>query len=150
MPAILAEMQAAGELLPVRVSSLEGKPAYLHPHNLGLLEQACAGTLQANATTLLSPFDPLVSDRLRTRLLFRFDYQFECYLPSSKRNYGYFTPTLLHDRNLVGQMNAKAHRKEKQLEVIKRFLEEGVRPEDALLAALVKTLRAYATWQDLP
>jgi len=149
VPAILAELQAAGELFPVRVSGLEGKPVYMHPQNLELLEQACAGTLQANITTILSPFDPLVSDRLRTQQLFGFDYQLECYLPASKRKYGYFTLPLLHNGSLVGRMDAKAHRKEKRLEVVKLFLEEGVRPEDALLVGLAKTLRAYASWQGL-
>ena len=149
VPAILAELQAAGELLPVRVSGLEGKPVYMHPQNLELLEQTCAGTLQANMTTILSPFDPLVSDRLRTQQLFGFDYQLECYLLASKRKYGYFSLPLLHNGSLVGRMDAKAHRKEKRLEVVKLFLEEGVRPEDALLVDLAKTLRAYASWQGL-
>ena len=149
VPAILAELQAAGELFPVRVSGLEGRPVYMHPQNLELLEKARAGTLPANMTTILSPFDPLVSDRLRTQQLFGFDYQLECYLPASKRKYGYFTLPLLHNGSLVGRMDAKAHRKEKRLEVVKLFLEEGVRPEDALLVGLAKTLRAYASWQGL-
>ena len=149
VPAILAELQAAGELFPVRVSGLEGRPVYMHPQNLELLEKARAGTLPANMTTILSPFDPLVSDRLRTQQLFGFDYQLECYLPASKRKYGYFTLPLLHNGSLVGRMDAKAHRKEKRLEVVKLFLEEGVRPEDALLSELAKTLRAYASWQGL-
>lgn len=147
--AVLADLQAAGEILPARVAGLEGKPVYVHPHNLELLEQACAGSLQAKTTTILSPFDPLISDRARTQLLFGFAYQLECYLPAAKRKYGYFSLPILHNGSLVGRMDAKAHRKEKRLEVIQLFLEEGVRPEDALLAELARTLRAYASWQGL-
>ena len=149
VPAILAELQATGELLPVRVSGLEGKPAYVHPDNLALLELARAGVLQAGLTTILSPFDPLISDRARAQQLFGFDYQLECYLPASKRKYGYFVLPILRNGSLVGRLDAKARRKEKQLEVIKLYLEEGIPPEEALLADLADTLRAYAAWQGL-
>ena len=146
---ILADLQAAREILPLRVSGLEGKPVYLHPDNLGLLEQILAGSLQDGTTALLSPFDPLVSDRSRALQLFGFDYQLECYLPASKRKYGYFTLPVLHNGSLIGRLDAKAHRKEKRLEVLKFFLEEGTPLEDALLEGLAKTLRAYASWQGL-
>jgi uncharacterized protein YcaQ len=56
---------------------------------------------------------------------------------------------ILHKGSLVGRLDAKARRKEKRLEVIKLFLEEGVSPEEALLDELAKTLRAYASWQGL-
>jgi uncharacterized protein YcaQ len=81
--------------------------------------------------------------------LFGFDYQLECYLPASKRKYGYFTLPVLHNGSLIGRLDAKAHRKEKRLEVLKFFLEEGTPLEDALLEGLAKTLRAYASWQGL-
>jgi hypothetical protein len=128
---------------------LEGKPAYVHPDNLALLELARAGVLQAGLTTILSPFDPLISDRARAQQLFGFDYQLECYLPASKRKYGYFVLPILRNGSLVGRLDAKARRKEKQLEVIKLYLEEGIPPEEALLADLADTLRAYAAWQGL-
>jgi len=149
VPGILADLQAEGEIIPVRVSGLEGKPAYVHAHNRELLEQAYAGALQARTTTFLSPFDPLISDRARAQQLFGFDYQLECYLPASRRKYGYFTLPVLHHGSLVGRLDAKARRKEKRLEVIKLFLEEDVPPEDALLTELAETLRAYASWQGL-
>ena len=149
VPSILLDLQAAGHIFPVQVSGLEGKPVYVHPDNLALLEQVRAASLQAQTTTLLSPFDPLISDRARTKQLFGFDYQLECYLPASRRKYGYFMLPILHKGSLVGRLDAKARRKEKRLEVIKLFLEEGVSPEEALLDELAKTLRAYASWQGL-
>ena len=87
------------------------EPAYLHPENLSLLEWAAGGEMVADATTLLSPFDPIVWDRFRARELFDFDYSIECYLPQAKRRYGYFTLPILHEGDLVGRVDAKAHRK---------------------------------------
>ncbi|MEM9316175.1 MAG: crosslink repair DNA glycosylase YcaQ family protein [Pseudomonadota bacterium] len=52
---------------------------------------------------VLSPFDPLVIQRGRTAALFGFDYQIECYLPQSKRRFGYFCLPLLYGDRFLGQ-----------------------------------------------
>jgi uncharacterized protein YcaQ len=46
-------------------------------------------------------------------------------------------------------MDAKAWRNEKRLQVIKLFLEPGVKPNKALAKDLADTIRAYAAWQGL-
>ncbi len=44
-----------------------------------------------NLMGILSPFDNAVIQRDRLKALFDFDYQIECYVPSTKRKYGYFS-----------------------------------------------------------
>jgi uncharacterized protein len=99
--------------------SVEGwaEPWYLHPENRSLLEYAAMGELEPTYTTLLSPFDPLTWDRERASVLFNFDYLLECYTPEPKRRYGYFVLPVLHEGQLIGRLDAKAHRKDRIFEV---------------------------------
>jgi len=145
----LQALQDEGLIIPVKVEGLKGNPFYVHNENLALLNEALNGRMRPTLTSLLSPFDPLVSDRARARELFDFDYNIECYTPAPKRKFGYFVLPILHKGRLVGRMDAKAWRNEGYLQVIKLFLEPGVKPTAALAKDLAKTIKAYAAWQGL-
>lgn len=145
----LKALQEEGLIHPVKVEGLKGNPYYVHNENLALLNEALNGRLHPTHTSILSPFDPLVSDRARTRELFDFDYNIECYTPAPKRKFGYFVLPILHKGRLVGRMDAKAWRNEGYLQVIKLFLETGVKPSSALAKDLAKTIKTYAAWQGL-
>jgi len=60
---------------------------------------------------ILSPFDNLLIQRKRTKELFNYDYQIECYVPANKRKVGYFSLPLLSGRNFLGRMDVKMDRK---------------------------------------
>lgn len=145
----LEELAAEGRLQPVEVDGWDA-PGYVHPDNLALLEAARAGALQPTLTTLLSPFDPIVWDRARARELFGFDFTIECYLPAAKRRYGYYLLPILHRGQLVGRLDAKAHRKEGVFEVKGLYLEPQVEPSPALGAALGAAIRSCAGWHATP
>jgi uncharacterized protein YcaQ len=132
--------------------SVEGwkDPAYLHPENVSLLEWAAGGEVVPSAATLLCPFDPLVSDRARARELFDFDYSIECYLPQAKRRYGYFILPILVDGELVGRLDAKAHRKDGIFEVISLYLEPRIYPTEDLAASIAGALQRCAAWHRTP
>lgn len=146
---LLNELVAKGEIVPV---SVEGwpQPGYVHSCNLALVEAACKGEIETTVTTLLSPFDPLLSDRQRTLTAFGFDYRIECYTPAAKRRYGYFTLPILHKGQLIGRVDAKAHRKEKLFEVKKLHLEPQVAVNEELALALVQTFERCAEWHKTP
>lgn len=64
---------------------------------------------------LLSPFDPLVIQRKRLKLMFGYDHLFEAYLPREKRVMGYFAlPVLVGDR-IVAAIDLKTDRAAGQL-----------------------------------
>lgn len=96
----------------------------------------------------LSPFDNLVINRSRTRRLFNFDYLIECYVPEAKRRYGYFTLPLLWGDELIGRMDSKANRKNRQLIIKNLFLEPGVAPTESLSRALLKGIKQFQFDQD--
>ena len=55
---------------------------------------------------LLTPFDPVVWDRVRFELLWGWAYRFEAYMPAPKRKLGYYAMPLLWRDNVIGWANA--------------------------------------------
>ena len=145
----LAPLLATGELLAVSVQAWDGQ-AYVHRDNADLLERARRGRLRATLTALLSPFDPLVWDRIRLRAMFNFDYSLECYTPAARRHYGYFVLPILHRGRLVGRLDAKAYRADGVFEIKSLYLEPDVPIEPRLVNALASTLAGTACWHGTP
>lgn len=146
---ILAGLVAEGEIVPVSVEGLSDT-AYVHREHRELLGLAAAGELRNTVTTLLSPFDPVVSDRARASALFGFDYRIEVYTPAPRRQYGYYTLPILHRGSLIGRLDPKAHRKERVMEVKAVYLEPGVEVTDDLVISLAAALRRFADWHGTP
>jgi hypothetical protein len=140
---------ARGELLRVSVAGWR-EPAYVHPDHAPLLAQASKGELKATHTTVLSPFDPVVWDRTRASQLFGFDYRIECYTPEHKRQHGYFVLPILHRGQLVGRLDAKAHREHGRFELRAFFLEETVAPRPTLMKAIARAIHRCARWHGTP
>jgi uncharacterized protein YcaQ len=55
----------------------------------------------------LCPFDPVVRDRVRFEQLFGWLYQFEAYVPATKRIRGYYAMPILFGEDMVGWANVK-------------------------------------------
>ena len=95
-------------------------------------------------TALLSPFDRLVHDRVRTQELFDFEYTLEMYKPAAKRRWGYFALPVLHDDRLVGKLDATADRKASVLRV--NAIHEDVKFTRAMSKAVLAELEDLASW----
>jgi uncharacterized protein len=145
----LVELLEDGKVRRVTVDGWDA-PAYMHADNMQLARSIAKGTLQATHTTLLSPFDPVVWDRKRALAMFNFDYRIECYTPAPKRKYGYFVLPILSRGQLVGRLDAKAHRSEGVFEVKALHLETGVKPNATLAKDIANALQASATWHGTP
>jgi uncharacterized protein len=90
-----------GVAIPAIVGDLKG-PWYVHAD---LLERSFRPR-----TTLLSPFDDLVSDRDHTEQLFGFRFRLEIYVPKAKREFGYFVLPVLHGDRLIGRIDPRFDR----------------------------------------
>lgn len=139
----------AGRLLRVEVEGWD-VPGYVHASNRALLRKACADKLVAEHTCLLSPFDPVVWDRERASVLFDFDYRLECYTPEPKRVYGYFVLPILSRGELIGRLDAKAHRAEGVFEVKSLHAQDGMRWTAQQIADVAHAIHQSAQWHDTP
>jgi uncharacterized protein YcaQ len=98
-------------------------------------------------TALLSPFDRLVHNRVRTEELFDFEYTLEMYKPAAKRRWGYFALPILHDDRLVGKVDAKADRETSVLRV--NAIHEDVKFTRVITKAVQAELEDLASWLGL-
>jgi uncharacterized protein len=133
IPAELAARVDAGRLIPLRIDEDSGSSNEVSPRSRDrryyVDPKLFAGLRESNIQEaklfVLSPFDPLLIDRKRAMRLFGISYLLECYLPTGKREFGYFALPLLYldpvgTATLVGRLDAKAERGRKAL-VAKRL-----------------------------
>jgi uncharacterized protein YcaQ len=97
--------------------ALEGAEKIEHWAPPGALEERPA--LQQTLVHILSPFDPLIIQRKRLRLLFGYDHVFEAYVPQSKRRFGYFALPVLVGDEIVAAIDLKTDRENRKLMVQK-------------------------------
>jgi uncharacterized protein YcaQ len=129
----LRELVGEGRAVPATVDGLPGE-WYAH---VEVLEQRFRPR-----TTLLSPFDKLISRRERTEELFGFRFRLEIYVPKEKREYGYFVLPILHGDRLVGRIDPFFDRKAKVLRVNAVYWEHGA-PRAVPLEKAVGELAAW-------
>ena len=139
---ILAELQGAGEALPVEVEGWKDR-AFIHRDDLPLLEQIKAGEHEPGLTVFLSPFDNLFWDRDRDQALWDFYYRIEVYTPKAKRVHGYYVMPILHGCELIGRIDPKVDRKRKRLTFNNLHLERGVKLNGALNRGLIAAIREF-------
>jgi uncharacterized protein YcaQ len=99
-----------GHLAPVTIN---GEAKGEHWAETRLLDVASA--LAAEAVHILSPFDPLIIQRKRLKLLFDYDHRFEAYVPKEKRILGYFALPVLIGDEIVAAIDLKADRAKQEL-----------------------------------
>jgi uncharacterized protein YcaQ len=106
-----------GEAIPATVAGRRG--FYLHR------ERVEHQAPWRGRTVLLSPFDNLIADRARTKMLFDFDFGIEIYVPAAKRKRGYYVLPILSGDRLVGSADVRFDRDTRRLIVQKLLFEEG-------------------------
>lgn len=117
---------------------------YALANSLELLNKSFSG----KKLKILSPFDNLFIQRKRMHSLFDFDYKIECYIPQSKREYGYFVLPILWDNKLVARMDCKVDRKSSILHIYNLYLETTLKEIEAFTAALLKELKCFLAFNN--
>ena len=97
---------------------------------------------------LLSPFDNLIAKRDRIKRLFGFDYKLECYLPATKRDFGYYALPILWGEELVGKLDPKADRKRKTLIIQNLIFEPDFNTFEGFLPAFADKITAFAHFSE--
>jgi len=136
VPVEAVDVGEAGE--PAVVEGVKGEWR-VHP---GALRNEFEGR-----TALLSPFDRLIHDRVRTLELFDFEYTLEMYKPVDKRRWGYYALPILHGDRLVGKLDAATDRDASVLRV--RAIHEDVAFTGAIRDSVDAEVAALAAWLGL-
>ena len=137
--AALRRLVEAGEVVPIEVKGSRARWLVL-ARDLPALARAARRREGSRGTTLLSPFDSLLWHRERVERLFGFSYRIEVYTPGPQRVHGYYTLPILHDGQLIGRVDAKAHRADRHLAVrhvhFERWFATGGEPPAASWGAI--------------
>ena len=125
----------SGVIVPVEVDGLSGRWVT----HRDLLDATFRGR-----TTLLSPFDDLISDRDRTERLFNMRFRLEIYVPKAKREFGYFVLPILRGDRLVGRIDPAFDRRANALRVYAVHSQPDARTDDWPPAR--RSIEALASW----
>lgn len=93
---------------------------------------------------ILSPFDNLIIQRKRLQQLFDFNYVVECYVPNSKRQYGYFCLPILHNNTFVARFDPKVDRLNKIFYIKSFHAETGGKMTEKYLETLATKIKSFA------
>jgi uncharacterized protein len=95
----------AKKLLPVIIEGAEKVPHWIEPEALETADAPLRDIVH-----ILSPFDPLIIQRKRTKLIFGYEHLFEAYVTPQKRQLGYFTLPVLVGDEIVAGLDLKTDR----------------------------------------
>jgi len=125
----------SGVIVPIEIDGLPGRWVT----HRDLLDSTFRGR-----TTLLSPFDDLISDRDRTEQLFDMRFRLEIYIPKAKRQFGYFVMPILRGDRLVGRIDPAFDRRASVLRLHAVHAQPDARPHD--WPAARRSIEELASW----
>lgn len=120
LKASFARLRDAGEIVPCALVDDAGKrrAGWVRPSDLELAARLTTLRPSGERGVFLSPFDPLIWDRVRTRRLFGFEQVLEIFKPAPQREFGYYCLPVLAGERLVARYDLKAERRAGLLRVL--------------------------------
>jgi uncharacterized protein YcaQ len=145
----LERLEDSGQIVACKLrAARRDVPGWVRPQDLALAAALDSARPRRDRGVLLSPFDPVLWDRERVRLLFDFDQVLEIYKPAEVRRYGYYCLPVLAGDRLIARVDLKADRKAGYLRALACHYEE-CNAKNAVAArkrhAVGHALRRYAT-----
>jgi uncharacterized protein YcaQ len=142
--AALDELEEEGAIRRCSVVAKRGGgvAGWIRPKDLELVSRLARLRLRSDEGVLLSPFDPLLWDRARVKLLFGFDQILEVFKPAAARRYGYYCLPVLAGDRLVARCDVKAERASGLVKALSIHDEKG--PRSAARKATRAALERYA------
>lgn len=139
----LERLRKRGDIVDVEVDGIKG-PWFMHRDDLHLIDEVKAGWRVP--TTPLSPFDNLIRDRQRTKVLFDLDFTIEIYVPAAKRRYGYYVLPIVDGDRIVALADPKLDRKSQLLTINALHATEGFETNTAVAKRVHQSLWKLGKW----
>ncbi|MEQ1649386.1 MAG: crosslink repair DNA glycosylase YcaQ family protein [Hyphomicrobiaceae bacterium] len=142
--AVLKRVEARvrrGELVAVVIEGCERVQHWAEPRALDEMADVDGGLVH-----ILSPFDPLIIQRKRLKLLFDYEHRFEAYVPGPKRVFGYFALPVLVGDEVVAAIDLKTDRQRGEL-LIQKWSWVGCGRARAHKRVVEEELGRFEKWQ---
>jgi uncharacterized protein YcaQ len=134
-----------GTLIQVRVEGVAGEvfKMVIHKDDEENLEAAVDGSLKAQRTTFLSPFDSFFYPKGRDEQLWGFRQVLEAYKPAPQREWGYYCLPILYKDRLVGRLDPRLDRKNGKLHLEALYLEPGIELEHGMISEIALAMKDF-------
>lgn len=137
----IAALVRQKRLRPVTIEGAERIPHWVAPETLDQDNRWTSDMIH-----ILSPFDPLIIQRKRLRLIFDYEHRFEAYVPKEKRVLGYFALPVMSGDEVVAAIDLKTDRQSCALR-IQRWTWIGRSTPRRHKAAIEKALHRFEAFQ---
>jgi hypothetical protein len=145
--ATLTRLASRGDLVAVALEGVPGRTFFLRRADLPTLEAVQGEAAVAPQAAFVAPLDNLTWDRNLLRLVFDFDYVWEVYKPQAQRKYGYYVLPVLYGDRFVARFEPAYDKRFQTLVIANWWWEEGIRPDDAMEAALAACLQDFLSFK---
>ncbi len=132
------------ELVPIAIDGAEKLEHWMPPDAFQTAAEGPSPMLH-----ILSPFDPLIIQRKRLRLLLGYDHRFEAYVTPAKRQFGYFALPVLDGERIVAAIDLKTDR-QKQALLMQQWTWIGDGPRRGLKRRIEDELHRFERFQLAP
>jgi hypothetical protein len=145
----IAREKKKGRLIDVMLDGAPGMRGFAGVARPDIEDRIANLPLPTGRLRVISPFDPVLRDRVRLERIFGFDYRIEIFYPEHKRQYGYYVFPLLEGDRFVGRIDMKAERAKDQLSVKALWMEPRLSLTPARRAKLTRELERQAKLGDV-
>lgn len=137
MRSTIRSLASESKIIPVELTTSKGgkRGYYIHADDMDRAGSISKGDWEPR-TTLLSPFDNLITDRDRTHLFFDYFFRVEIYTPKTKRRHGYYVLSILDGDRIIGRVDPTMDRNSETLRINSIHAEIGA-PEGRLPASRI-------------
>ena len=145
--ATLARLVERGDLVAAAVEGVPNRTFFVRTDDLPTVQAAQSRTLDPQAA-IVGVLDNLMWDRDLLRYVFDFDYVWEVYKPAAQRKYGYYVLPVIYGDRFVARFDPAFDKKARDLTIANWWWEEGIRPDEAMQAALADCFREFMRYLD--
>jgi uncharacterized protein YcaQ len=144
--AVLTRLVERGDALAVALEDVPGRVLFARAADLSSVDAVQNQDPPQPQAAFVAPLDNLIWDRDLLRWAFDFDYTWEVYKPAAERKYAHYVLPVLYGDRFVARFEPAFDRKTREFVIANWWWEEGVRPDDAMQAALADCLGEFARY----
>ena len=146
--ATLTRLVEQGDVVAVDIVGVPKRVFFMRTADLLTLDAVQDQAPPQPQAAFIAPLDNLIWNRTLIGLIFDFDYTWEVYTPAAKRKYAHYVLPVLYGDRFVARFEPAFDKKTREFTIANWWWEEGVRPDDAMCAALADCLSEFARYLD--